>query len=82
MEAPSPFGEVLDAVDRLPLEEQEILVDVLHRRIIEHRREQLASEILQAQQEFREGRCQPIIPEALMKEFLGMQRRVRVADRF
>jgi hypothetical protein len=35
-----PFGEVLEAVGKLSLEEQETLLDVLHRRIIEHRREE------------------------------------------
>ena len=64
------FGEVLDAVDQLPLEEQEMLVEVLHRRVIEHRREHLADEIRQAQQELREGHCSPATPAELMKEIL------------
>ncbi|HXZ43272.1 MAG TPA: hypothetical protein VEH53_00470 [archaeon] len=65
-----PFGEVLEAVGNLSLEEQETLVDVLQRRIIEHRREELASDIQQAQQEFEEGRCRPVAPAELMKEIL------------
>jgi len=40
MENRMPFGEVLEAVGKLSLEEQETLLDVLHRRIIEHRREE------------------------------------------
>ena len=64
------FGEVLDAVDQLPLEEQELLAQVLHRRIIEQRREQLADEVRQAQQELREGRCSPTTPAELMNEIL------------
>lgn len=65
-----PFGEVLDAIDRLSLEEQETLSDVLHRRIIEHRREELARAIQEAQAEFQAGQCHPAIPEELMKEIL------------
>ena len=64
----SPFGEVLDAVDQLSLEEQEMLADLLHRRIIEHRRDQLAVEIQQAQQEFREGHSKSTTPAELMRE--------------
>jgi hypothetical protein len=32
MENVMPFGEVLEAVDKLPLEEQETLIAVLHHR--------------------------------------------------
>ncbi len=65
-----PFGEVLEAVGNLSLEEQETLLDVLQRRIIEHRHEELASDIRQAQQGFHEGHCQPVTPAELMKEIL------------
>ena len=51
------FGEVLESIDRLSLDEQEAMMDVLHRRIIEHRR--LAKEIKKAQQEFGEDKCKP-----------------------
>lgn len=63
-----PFGEVLEAIDKLPLEEQEMLIDVLRRRIIERRREELAKDIQEAQQEFQAGQCRPIIPTDLLKE--------------
>jgi len=71
MENVMPFGEVLEAVGKLSLEEQETLLDVLHRRIIEHRREELAGDIRQAQQEFQEGHCRPVTPAELMKEILA-----------
>jgi hypothetical protein len=51
------FAEVLDAADQLSLEEQETLVDVLNRRLVEHRRDQLAEEIQQARREFAAGQC-------------------------
>lgn len=71
MENGMSFGEVLEAVDSLSLEEQETLADVLHRRIIEHRREALAREIQQAQQEFQAGQCRPVTPAELMKEIVS-----------
>lgn len=71
MENVMPFDEVLEAVDKLSLEEQEALIEVLHRRIIEHRREELAKEIQQAQQEFRAGQCQPVTPTELIKEIIS-----------
>jgi len=66
-----PFAEVLDAADRLSLEEQETLIDILHRRMIEYRRKELAKEIHNAQQEFQEGHCQPTTPNEIMKEILS-----------
>lgn len=71
MENVMPFGEVLEAVGKLSLEEQETLLDLLHRRIIEHRREEIASDIRQAQQEFEEGHCRPVTPAELVKEILA-----------
>ena len=66
-----PFGDVLEAVDKLSLEEQETLIEVLHRRIIERRREELAQDIQQAQQEFQAGQCRPGTPTELMDEILS-----------
>ena len=65
------FGEILEAVDKLSLEEQETLADVLHRRLVQRRREELAGEIQQAQQEFQSGQCRPVTPAELMKEILS-----------
>ena len=63
-----PFGEVLEAVDQLSLGEKEALIDVLNRRIIEARRDELAQDIKEANREFREGRASPTTPDDLMKE--------------
>lgn len=71
MEKVMTFNKVLESVDKLSLDEQETLTEVLHRRIIEHRRTELAKEIQDAQQEFKEGRCKPTTPSELMKEILS-----------
>ncbi|MFQ5865752.1 MAG: hypothetical protein ACE5IW_11045 [bacterium] len=65
------FGQVLEAADKLSLEEQETLIGILHRRMIERRREELAQDIKEAQKEFREGKCKPVTVDQLMKEMLS-----------
>ena len=62
------FGEVLEAVDQLSLGEKEELINVLNRRIIEARRDELAQDIEEANREFQEGKALPITPDDLMKE--------------
>lgn len=66
-----PFGEVLEAIDHLSLDEQETLRDILHRRIAEQGRRKLAAEIASARQEFAKGQCQPATADDLMKEILS-----------
>jgi len=65
------FNETLESADKLSLGEQETLVEVLHRRIIDHRRAELSKEVQNAQQEFKEGKCKPATPSELMKEILS-----------
>ena len=71
MEKGTSFAEVLEAADELPLDDQESLAEILHRRVIERRREELAREVLQAQQEYERGRCRPATTDELMAEILG-----------
>lgn len=65
------FNEVLESANRLSLDEQDVLTEILHRRLIEYRRKEIAKEIQEAQQEYQEGRCQPKTPLELMKEILS-----------
>jgi hypothetical protein len=68
MENVMPFGEVLEAADKLSLEEQEALIAVLHRRLIKRRREELAKDVQDAQQEFEAGQCRAATPAEIMKD--------------
>jgi hypothetical protein len=61
----------LEAADKLSLGDQEALLEVLHRRIIERRREEIAKDIEEAQQEFQAGQCRPITPSELMNEIVS-----------
>ena len=65
-----PFGEVLEAADRLSHDEQKQLVAILHRRLAEAARRRLVAEAQEASLEFAEGRCTPTTPEDLMREIL------------
>ena len=65
-----PFGDVLEAADKLSLDEQQELVAILGRRLAEARRQRLAADIQDARQEFAAGRCLPTTPEQLMQEIL------------
>jgi hypothetical protein len=53
------------------LEEQETLLDILHRRLAEQSRKIVATEIQEARKEFAEGRCQSATPEEIMKDILS-----------
>lgn len=65
------FGEILEEADRLPLEDQETLIEVLQRRIRDRRRAELAKDIQEAQKEFEEGSCRPATPGELIREILS-----------
>ncbi len=71
MENTFTFGELLEAADRLSLEEQETLMGILHRRMIERGRAELARDIQEAQKEFQAGKAKPVTPDKLMKEILS-----------
>lgn len=68
MEQGEKFQDILEAADRLSLEDKEALIDVLQRRLVDQRREEIAREIEAARREFQSGKCQPMTPDELMKE--------------
>ncbi|RJP31685.1 MAG: hypothetical protein C4527_07240 [Candidatus Omnitrophota bacterium] len=65
------FGQVLEAADQLTLEEQEMLMDILRRRIIERRRKEIAQDILEARHAFEQNNVCPATPDELMREILS-----------
>ena len=66
----TPFAEALEAADRLSLADQEDLLEILHHRIVEKRREELVQDVSEAQAEFEAGGCEPRSAGALMDEIL------------
>lgn len=71
MEKTLAFGEVLEIIDKMSRDEQKAIAEVLHRRLVESRRNQLADDIQQAQQEFQKGNCRVATPEEIMEELLA-----------
>jgi hypothetical protein len=61
----------LEAADKLSLDEQESLVEILRRRVIEQRRTKLAKDIQDARKEFAAGHCQPATPGEIIAEILS-----------
>jgi hypothetical protein len=70
VEKTASFAEVLEAADQLPLDDQEILADVLHRRVVEERRKRLVGEVREAREEYEKGQARPTSPDELMAELL------------
>lgn len=65
------FAEILEAANQLPVEDQENLIDILQNRLRDKRRADLVRDVQEAQQEFAEGKCQPVTPEQLIEEILS-----------
>jgi hypothetical protein len=65
------FADILEAADQLTLRDQEDLIHILQNRVREQKRAVILQDVKDTQQEFSEGKCQPITPEALMDELLA-----------
>jgi hypothetical protein len=65
------FATILDAADQLPLEDQKNLIDILQKRLRDHRRAELVQEVQQAQQEFAQGQCKITTPQQIIEEILS-----------
>lgn len=68
MHRSSVFSDLIDATERLSLEEKEILLEVLRSRTVEERREKLKKDVAQARREHRAGKTKPTTAKHLMRE--------------
>jgi hypothetical protein len=66
-----PFGEILEAADKLPVHDQESLRDILAKRIVDRRRDELYGEIKEAQKEYKAGKGKAAKPDDIMAEILS-----------
>ena len=64
------FADISEAAEQLSLEDREDLIRILQNRLREQKRSDLLRDVREAQQEFAQGKCQPVTPEQLMKEIL------------
>ncbi len=65
------LNNVMEAVEVLSLDEQAMLLEVLHNRYIEHRRDALSSDIKKATKEFTNGKCKVASAADIMREILS-----------
>ena len=62
------FQKALDIVESLPEYQQEDLIDIIRRRLIEQRRDRLADSIREAREEYARGEVKKGSVDDLMKE--------------
>ena len=67
----TPFQRAIDVIEALPLEDQETLIDLVHRRLIERRRAEIARHAAETLQAVREGRAQYGTIEDLRRDLLA-----------
>jgi hypothetical protein len=69
MTVTSTFDSVLEIVETLPPEDQEMLMDLIRRRQIQRRRDEMAANIVSTREEFRAGQLKARSVQELMAEF-------------
>jgi hypothetical protein len=62
------FQKALEAIESLPEEQRESLIDIVKRRLIEERRERLAQRIGEAREEYKRGEIKKGTVDDLMRE--------------
>jgi hypothetical protein len=66
--ASSRFQEVIEAVETLPPDDQELLIEIVRRRLIGQRRAELAAEIAEARRAYQRGEVRRGSVADLMEE--------------
>jgi len=64
----SYFQDVIETVEKLPPEDQMLLVEIIRQRLIEKRRMELITRVAEARQAYRNGDVQRGTVDDLMKE--------------
>jgi hypothetical protein len=67
----STFDQALDAVEKLTVDEQAELTDIVRKRIAERRREQILAGIEESRRELAEGKTKPATVDEIMREILS-----------
>jgi hypothetical protein len=62
------FAQTLDVIESLPVDEQEDVLEVLQRRLAEHRRAELVATVKLSRKEFAAGKCKPASVAAIMRQ--------------
>lgn len=65
------FGEILEAANELPVDDQESLLQILQRRLVERRREGIARDVEEAREALKAGKCQLATPDEIFDEIIS-----------
>ena len=72
------LDEALDIVEQLPEDQQQLLFEILRKRAIEQRRNEIAVEAAEAIQEYRSGSLKPLTADEAIDE---LRRSLQKIDR-
>lgn len=64
----SNFAQDLELIETLSLQEQEVLIEIMKKRIALKRRSEIAAGILEAHDEYKAGQARSITVDELMAE--------------
>ena len=67
MSQPS-FNEVLEMAEFLSASEQDFLIEILQKRLVEKRRKEIAASIAEARAEYKTGKAQKVTVDELMAD--------------
>ncbi|MCT7960731.1 hypothetical protein NG799_00565 [Laspinema sp. D1] len=62
------FDEVLDGVETLSASDQEVLIDLVKKRLAQKRREEIAANIVEATEEYKAGKARRLTVDEFMAE--------------
>jgi hypothetical protein len=66
--ASSRFQEVIEMVEALPPDDQELLVEIIRRRLIQQRRGEIAAEVQEARRAYQQGEVRRGTVARLLRE--------------
>ncbi len=69
----TPFERALDAVDQLPLADQEAVMEIVRQRQIARRRDEIAAHAISTLQAFHEGRASYGTVDDLRRDLLAAE---------
>jgi len=69
----TPFQDVLERIERLSISDQEALLEIVQKRLIELRRQEIAENARATIQAFREGRASYGTVDDLRRELEGFE---------
>jgi hypothetical protein len=66
----TPFQQALDVIEQFPADDQESLIEIIQRRLVEQRRAEIARNARATVQAFREGRARCGTVDDLRRDLL------------